>query len=225
MNIVILGPQGSGKGTQALLLAEKFNLAHIEMGLLLRNVAQEDSKLGKEIDEIVNQQKELAPSEIVYSVLREEIDKISKENGVIFDGVPRTIGQIKEVEKILSEYGRKIDAVVYISLPFEESVSRITKRYGCKACKSRLIMKEDIHSPTDKCPKCQGEVVQRTDDTLEGITKRLNIFYKETLPVIEHYRKKGLVWEVDGKRNVESVYLDISEKLKPYQEKNGTNNS
>ncbi|EKE10678.1 MAG: hypothetical protein ACD_15C00213G0003 [uncultured bacterium] len=219
MNLIILGPQGSGKGTQALLLAEKFNLAHIEMGLLLRTVAQENSELGRKIDEIVNQNKDLAPDEVVYSVLTEEIEKIPHgKKGVIFDGVPRTIGQIEKVEKILLEYGRITDVVIYISLPMEESIERITKRFGCKSCKSRLILKEDIQSPGDKCPNCGGEVVQRTDDTLEGITKRLDIFYRETLPVIEHYRKKGILYEVDGCRNVESVYLDISEKVKSLEE-------
>lgn len=215
MDFIILGPQGSGKGTQALLLAEKFNLAHIEMGLLLRTVAQEDSELGRKINQIVNQNKELAPDEIVYSILREEIEKVPQGKGIIFDGVPRTVTQIEKVEKIFSEYRRKIDKVIYISLPREESIERITKRFGCKSCKSRLILKEDIQSPQDVCPKCGGKVVQRTDDTLEGITKRLDVFYKETLSVIEHYRAKGILFEVDGGRNVESVYLDIVEKIKP----------
>lgn len=216
MNIVILGPQGSGKGTQAHILAEEFDLAHIEMGLLLRNIAKEDSELGKKIDTIVNQRKELAPDEVVYSVLRESIEKIPQEKGIIFDGVPRRLEQIENVEKILSDYGRKIDAVVYISLPFEESVERITKRFGCVSCGAHLIMKEDVHSLEDKCPKCGGKISQRKDDTLEGITKRLNIFYKDTMPVIEYYKKNDLLYEVDGQRNVESVYLDISEKCKSY---------
>ncbi|EKE16130.1 MAG: hypothetical protein ACD_11C00029G0010 [uncultured bacterium] len=216
MNVVILGPQGSGKGTQAHILAEEFKLAHIEMGLLLRNIAKENSDLGREIDAIVNNKKELAPDEIVYSVLREAIEKVPKDSGIIFDGVPRRLEQIENVEKILSEYGRKIDAVIYIALPFEESIERITKRFGCVSCGAHLIMKEDVHSSEDKCPKCGGQISQRKDDTLEGITKRLNIFYKDTIPVIEYYRKNNLLYEVDGKRNVESVYLDISEKAKSY---------
>jgi len=214
MNLIILGPQGSGKGTQALLLKEKLDFEHIEMGLLLRTIAQEDSNIGKKIDTIINQNKELAPNEIVYSVLRSEIGKISPNKGVIFDGVPRTISQMENVENILLEYGRKINAVIYISLPFEESIGRITKRFSCKQCKNRLILEKDIQSANDKCPKCGGEVTQRADDVLEGVTKRLNVFYDETIPVIEKYKERGILYEIDGRGIVEGVHLNILEKIK-----------
>lgn len=208
MSILIIGPQACGKGTQAQLLAKKFDGIHLEMGQILRDIAQQDTPRGRMISEI-NKRKELAPDHLAMEVLKESLQKIPINKLIIFDGVPRTKMQIKPTEKLLAELGREIKKVVYITLPREDSVARITKRYNCTVCGRRLILGEDIKSAKDSCPTCGGLSEQRGDDTPDGIQKRLDTFYAMTLPVVQHYKKKGLVLEVDGQKSVGEVYNEI----------------
>lgn len=212
MNILIFGPQGSGKGTQAEKLSEKYGLAHIETGQIFRDIAGEDSPLGRQIKEL-NENKEMIPDEITVAVLRSYLDKVPAGQGVILDSAPRTQGQIQPVEDMLAALGRNIDKAVYISLPFAESFARITRRYNCVDCKKTLVLGRDIQTLEDKCPDCEGEIMQRGDDTPDGITKRLNVFYEVTIPVVEHYRKRGMLVEVDGNQGVEKVFEEIIAKL------------
>lgn len=214
MNLIIIGPQGCGKGTQALKLAEKFNLEHLEMGHLLRSVAGEDSELGSLINELINIRKELAPDDVVMSALGSELGKMSLEKGIIIDGVPRTIKQIGLTEKVMAECGRSvIDKVISIKLPREVSMERITRRFACKECRKRLVLGNDIQDASEKCPDCGGEIYQRSDDSPEGVSKRLDIYYNETVPVIEYYRNKGVLVEVDGDKGIEEVFEDIVRAL------------
>jgi adenylate kinase len=214
MNLVILGPQGCGKGTQAELLKDKFTLGYVEMGKVLRNKAKEDSPLGRKINEIINIKKELVPDEVVMEALRETISQFPPQQGIIIDGAPRRVGQIDEVEKSLSETGRKLDKVIYINITETESVIRISKRYSCTKCQAHLILGKDIQNPQDPCHECGGKIEQRSDDTPDGVRKRLKIFRQETMPVIEHYRKSGKLVEIDGTKIVERVFQDIVEKVK-----------
>lgn len=213
MNIIILGPQGSGKGTQAELLAKKYSLEHIDMGKTLREIAKLDTPIGKEVYRIQNVTKTLVPSRILREVLEIKLNSLPRELGVLFEGVPRTVDQAEYFEKSLLESGRKIDAVVYINISEEESLKRISKRWTCKKCGLPLVMGANIKTQKDKCPKCGGEVYQRIDDTPDGVKKRLEVFRKETLPVIEYFRKKGLVVEVDGRPSIEEVSEDILKKI------------
>jgi adenylate kinase len=212
MNIIIFGPQGSGKGTQADLLAEKYNLSHIETGQIFREIGREDSELGKKIKDL-NQNKELIPDEITVEVLQKYLEKVPSEMGTILDSAPRTIGQILPVEKMLSQMNRSIDKAIYITLPYDESVARITKRYACTVCYRHFVLGKHIQGSEEPCPTCGGPVMQRADDTPEGVAKRLKTFYEVTVPVIENYREKGLLIEVDGNKAVEEVFEDIINKF------------
>lgn len=212
MNLLIFGPQGSGKGTQAEKLSEKYNLEHIETGQIFRDIALEDSSLGRQIKEL-NENKEMIPDKITAEVLRSYLKKVPQEKGVILDSAPRTMGQIEPVEKMLAEVGRNVDRAIYISLPFEESFARITKRYNCTKCKKTLVLGKQIQTVEDVCPECGGAIMQRGDDTPDGITKRLNVFYEVTIPVVEHYRKKEILVEVDGNHEVAEVFGDIVAEL------------
>ncbi|MFH0929761.1 MAG: nucleoside monophosphate kinase [Candidatus Moraniibacteriota bacterium] len=212
MNIIVLGPQGSGKGTQAEKLAEKYNLEHIDMGKFLREVAKQDTPLGKEIYHIQNVTNTLVPSRILREVLKIKLNSFSREQGVLFEGVPRTVDQQGYFEEEIQNSGRKIDAVVFINIPEEETVKRISKRWTCKKGHP-LIMGVDIQSEKDKCPTDGTEIFQRTDDTPEGIRKRLEVYRKETLPVIEDFRKRNLLIEIDGTPSIEKVFENILKKL------------
>ena len=212
MNLLIFGPQGSGKGTQADLLASKYNLEHIETGNIFREISREKTDLGKIIFEL-NQNKELIPDAITVDVLKTYLEKVPAGKGVILDSAPRTMGQVEPVEEMMSGLGRSIDKAIYITLPYDESVSRITKRYACTVCYRHFVLGKDITTNDDPCPTCHGPIMQRVDDTPDGVAKRLKDFYNITIPVIERYRERGLLIEVDGNQNKEKVFEDIIKQL------------
>ena len=220
MNIVILGPQGSGKGTQAEKLAQKFDAEHIDMGKFLREVAKLDTPLGKQIHEIINIKKELVSDRILREVIHLKIMGLPRERGVVFDGVPRNIQQLNYFEEVIKESGRKIDKAILIKLSEEESLKRISKRRICEKCKKVFILGKDIQNAClpvgmedEKCNICEGKIIQRIDDTKEGVMKRLKIFEQETMPMSEYYKKQGKFIEIDGDKEIEKVFEDILEKL------------
>ncbi len=213
MNLIVLGPQGSGKGTQAEKLAEKYNLEHIDMGKSLREVAKQDTPLGKEIWHIQNVTNTLVPSRILREVLHLKISSLPREHGILFEGVPRTHDQQQYLEEEIRESGRKIDAVIFIAIPEEETMKRIGKRWVCKKHQHILIMGKDIKNERDKCPTDGSEVFQRVDDTPEGIKKRLEVYKKETMPVVEDYRKRELLIEIDGTLSIEKVFASIVSEI------------
>jgi len=212
MNLIIFGPQGSGKGTQADLLAEKYSLAHIETGQIFREIGRENSELGRKIKQL-NDSKEMIPDEITVDIIKNSLEKVVTSKGIILDSAPRTLGQIDPVEKMLKELGRPIDRAIYITLPYDESVSRITKRYACTVCYRHFVLGKHIANNEDPCPTCGGPVMQRNDDTPDGVAKRLKTFYEVTVPVIEQYRENGMLIEVDGNQSVEKVFEDIIKQI------------
>lgn len=213
MNIVILGPQGSGKGTQAEKLAAKFDLEHIDMGKFLREVAKMDTPLGQEVWRIQNVTKTLVPKRILEEVFTIKLNDLPREKGIVFDGFPRNVDQNDYFETAMRDFGRQMDAVIYIRLAKEESMKRIADRWMCEKCKSIWIMGKDIKSPDDLCPNCGGKLIQRADDTPEGVEKRLQVFEKETLPVVEYYRNKNKLIEIDGAQTIEKVFENILNTL------------
>lgn len=214
MNLIILGPQGSGKGTQAELLSKKFNLAHIDMGMSLRLAASENNSFGKKLSLIINDKKELVSDLIVQKVLERELKKIPKSKGIIVDGAPRRLGQIPVIEKALEGFGRKIDKVIHLKISVQESVRRISHRYNCSRCHKGLIMGKDVKSPKSLCLACGGTIERRPDDTPSGVRKRLRIYQKETAPVVKYFKKRGKIIETGGARKYQEVFRDIVGKLK-----------
>ena len=151
-----------------------------------------DTPLGKEINEIINIQGKLVDDKILKKVLHVKLGDIPREQGIIFDGVPRREDQLRYFEEAMQEFGRKIDAVIDINLPEEESIKRISKRWICRKNEHVLIMGKDIQSENEKCPVCGSEIFQRIDDTPERIKTRLGIYYKDTKAVIDYYREKRI---------------------------------
>ncbi|HOW60747.1 MAG TPA: nucleoside monophosphate kinase [Candidatus Moranbacteria bacterium] len=212
MNLIIFGPQGCGKGTQAEKISEKYNLVHIETGNIFRKIGRENTSLGKKIS-ILNEKKEMIPDEIMVEVLGNELKKVPAEKGIILDSAPRLTSQITLIENMLKNINRSIDRAISITLSREESIKRISKRYICPSCNKQFILGEDIENKNMPCPKCGDQIRQRFDDTPEGVKKRLDTFQKVTVPVIEYYRKKDMLVEVDGRQSVEKVFKDIIENL------------
>lgn len=144
MNIIVLGKAGSGKGVQSEILAEKFGLEHIDMGQTLRDFSQKEDAIGKEIYAIQNVEKTLVPSRILREVLHLKIGSFRSKQGIIFDGVPRTMDQERYLEEALQEFGRKIDKVFFIDISEKESIQRISQRWNCDHCGKVLIMGKDL---------------------------------------------------------------------------------
>jgi adenylate kinase len=209
VNVIILGQAGSGKGTQAEILAKKYNLDHFDTGKLLRQIAKMGGVLGQEIHEIINIKKELVPSRILQEILHLRLTDLQREQGIVFDGVPRNLEQAEYFSVALQEFGRKIDKVFFINVSEKESIARISSRRICKNCKRVLIMGKDLASETDRCPACGGEIMHRIDDTVSGIKKRLHVFSEETMPVINFYKEQGLLIEIDGGQDIEKVAEEI----------------
>lgn len=183
MNLIILGPQGSGKGTQAKLIAKKYGLTHISTGELLRKEIESGSDFGKEIKQIISRG-DLVSDEILFSIL--EKAPLKAGHGFILDGTPRNIFQAKALEGVFAKIGLSLDKVIFIDLPYEDSVERMLKR---------------------------AEIEHRADDTIDAIKKRLNVYKEETLPVVEFYRKQGKVIDIDGRPDIETIFSDISQSL------------
>ena len=209
-----MGPQGSGKGTQARMLAEKFDLQIFETGSVLRKIASQDTEIGRRINEIMHVKGNIIPWDIMKEkILGQKLDELDENRGIIFDGTPRIIEEAEFWEKKLKEVNRKIDYVFYINIPKERSVKRLSVRKLCRKNNHPLIVGKDIKEEDTECPICGSEVYRREDDTPEKILKRLQ-WSKELLsPVIEYYKNKGLFIEINGDNTIEEVNQEVLGKM------------
>ncbi len=215
INIIILGQQGSGKGTQARLLAKKYDLQIFETGSILRNLAKQDTEIGRKINEIINVKGEIVPwSFMKERILGQELSKFDSQRGIVFDGTPRIIEEAQYWDRKLKEVGRKIDYVFYITVSKEESIRRLSTRRLCRKNDHPLIVGKDIKESDTKCPICGSEIYKREDDTPERIAKRLEWNEKLLKPVIEYYKKKGMLIEIDGGKSIEEVHNEIVSHIK-----------
>lgn len=210
---MILGAQGSGKGTQAKLIAKEYNLEHFETGGILRNIAKEDSDLGRIVDGLINKKGEYVPWDVFEDILDREVGRLNPEKGIVLDGTPRRMEEVSFWEKKLPEIGRKFDFVFYISLTKEESISRISSRRLCKDNGHPLIMGKDVTSDSDRCPICGSEIYQREDDMPEKVLNRLAWNEKILGPVIEHYKSTGELVEINGYDSIENIFKNIRKHI------------
>jgi adenylate kinase len=206
MNIVLLGAPGSGKGTQADMIAEKYTIPHISTGDLFREMAKKKSKLAVKIKAIMNSGA-LVPDEIVIEVLKNRIKKSDCKKGLVLDGFPRNMNQAKLLSNIT-----KINHVVYLDVPSKEIIKRLSSRRQCKKC--GFIYGLEVRSKhLDKCDKCGGEVYQRDDDKAATVKKRLSVYAKETKPIVNYYKKSKLLRKIDGSKSIEHISGQIRQIL------------
>lgn len=215
-NLLLVGPPGAGKGTQAQWLSESFDLAKIDTGNLIRQAIKEENALGQEAKKYVSEGK-LIPDELVINLILAELKKV-KESGKSFllDGFPRNIAQAEALDKALQEQQLKLDSVISISLDTKKLVERITGRRICtnKACGA---VYHTVFSPPKQeniCDKCGSALYQRDDDKEELVEARLQTYHKETAPLIAFYQNKKLLHEVDGNQPMEEVSKGIEKILK-----------
>ena len=213
--ILLLGPPGSGKGTQAKLIVEKFGLEYFGSGEALRQRQKVGDFTGKKLVEVMARG-EWVPESVIIKIWMEKLEEFKfkrKFKGLIYDGGPRKILEAELFDIALTWYGwKKNIKVIFINISRKEAFNRLTKRRQCKRC-GRLIPWIGEFKKLQKCDKCGGELVLRTDDKLEAIKKRLEEFKKHTIPVINYYKKQGNLIKINGEQSIENVFKDISKAL------------
>ncbi|VVB78438.1 Adenylate kinase [uncultured archaeon] len=203
MNIIFIGPQGSGKGTQAKILAEELKIPHISTGDLFRGLAGE---LKNEVDSYINQGS-LVPDELTTKILKERISKQDCKNGYILDGFPRNLNQAGLLEKIT-----KINKVVEITLDDKLAIQRISSRISCKKCGTVYNLVTNPPKRKEICDNCQTELYRRADDNPDAIKKRLETYHNETSPILQKY--KSVLVSVNGDQEIDKIAEEIREKLR-----------
>ena len=211
--IVLLGPPGVGKGTQAKILAETTKLVHISSGDLFRENLNNQTELGKLAKSYMDKG-ELVPDDVTISMIRERLKRADCEAGVIFDGFPRTPAQADALEKTLAEFGGQVDAVPYITAAEDVLVERTSGRWSCRA--QGHIYHQKFSPPKQEgiCDVDGSELYQRNDDTVETVTKRIRVYLEQTIPLVEYYRKRGKLLEINGTQAVEQVTQKLVAALK-----------
>jgi len=215
LSIIIFGQQGAGKGTQAKMLADKFNLEHIEPGRRLREFVERGGKMGKLVDSYINQRGKLVPTSfLINNVLKDWIKSLPKNKGVVCDGTPRRLREAKLLEKMLAANGRIIDYVFLVNISEEETYRRLNKRLTCRQCKKVWIEGVDVKLGEEVCPDDSGELYKRLDDqNKQAIKQRLEIYRLETVSSIDYFRNQAKVIDINGEQSIEKVHQDILAKI------------
>ncbi len=213
MNVILIGAQGSGKGTQADLLAGALGLLHISSGDLFRQAMAEKTELGLKVKTYMDRG-ELVPDDLTVTMILSRLAMPDCSAGVILDGFPRTIPQEQALDEGLQEVGKQIDVVFYLDVPREELLRRLSGRYICRA-------KQHVYNVNTNPPKTPGvcdidgsPLYQRPDDTGEAVQRRLDIFFSETIHLLDHYREQGKLITVNGNQSIEQVHASLLEAIR-----------
>ncbi len=205
MRIVIIGPQGSGKGTQADLISKRFNIPHIDAGQILRDHIAKRTELGRRIEGAMKKGR-LLPYKIVNEVIKQRISEPDCKNGFVLDGYPRQLEEAEFLDSISD-----IDSVIVLDVPDEVAVQRLSARRVCVGCRIPLYgLPEEIGNA---CSECGGKLEQREDDKPEAVRNRLRIYHETTEPLIEYYKPRRIVHRIDGTGAVEEVFKRIMQEL------------
>lgn len=205
MKVILLGAPGAGKGTQAVRLAKRYNIPHISTGDIFRSNIKERTPIGIVAKSYIDKG-QLVPDEVTIQIVKERLEKDDCKNGYLLDGFPRTVSQAEALDGF-----SEIDRVVNIDVPLHKLMRRITGRRVCGKCGESYHI--DYLDGSTSCRKCDGELIQRADDNEETVGKRLEVYEKQTAPLIDHYKSKGKLIDVDGDGDIDSVFAAIVERL------------
>ena len=213
MDLILFGPPGAGKGTQAKILVERLEIPQISTGDMMRAERESGSELGKKFDEYMSKGA-LVPDTLVLELFEKRLAQPDAAKGAIFDGFPRTVAQAESLDATLTKLGRKVDRVVALDVPEDDIVERITGRRTCLRCGHAYHVRYSPPPPSGECVECgSGEIVQRKDDTEEKVRTRYAAYEEQTLPILEHYAPKGVVRKVDGVGSVDEITARILEAI------------
>ena len=208
MYIILLGAPGAGKGTQAVMLVEKMKLVQVASGDLFRKALQQETDLGKKA-KVYMEKGQLVPDEITIQMVLERLEAPDVQSGAILDGFPRNLKQAKALDKALAKQSRAIDKVINIKISEEEVIRRLGGRWICRNCQAPYNENDSPPKVKGVCDRCGGELYQRADDNPATIKKRLEVYLKETSPLIDYYKKAGKLVEVISEGGPEAVNQQI----------------
>jgi len=205
MNLIFLGAPGAGKGTQAAKLSKDKKIPHVSTGDILREAVSNKTEIGLKAKEYMDKGA-LVPDEVVINIVSNRLKENDCKKGFLLDGFPRTLEQAKELDKKLKDLNIKIDCAVYFFVPENELVKRITGRRICKNCGVNYHIEYKKSKKENICDECKGELYQRADDNEETVKKRLSVFNTQSYPLINYYKEKNILKEIDANRDIEEIY-------------------
>jgi len=214
VNIILMGAQGSGKGTQASVLGPRLALARVATGDLFRAAIAEESELGKQVKSIL-ERGDLVPDELTNAIVRNRLEDIERKKsegelkGALFDGFPRTAGQAGALDAILAEHNDRIDAVVEIQVPREDLIARLSGRRVCPSCGAVYHLEADPPRVQGVCDNDGVTLIQRDDDKPDAIRRRLELYDEQTAPLLNYYEPRGVLHRVNGNQPIDDVTRDI----------------
>tara|TARA_B100000678_G_C18162479_1_gene483656 strand:+ start:606 stop:1250 length:645 start_codon:yes stop_codon:yes gene_type:complete len=209
MNIILLGPPGAGKGTQAHRLVEQHGMRQLSTGDMLRAAVKAQTEVGKQAKAIMDAG-ELVSDDIVSALIDEELAALPEDTGAIFDGYPRTAAQAEQLDALLAKHGRKLDRVIELQVNEDALVDRITGRFTCAACGEGYHDRHKTPEREGVCDKCGStEFKRRPDDNEETVRHRMQVYRSETAPILPYYEERGLVSRIDGMGSIEDVSASI----------------
>lgn len=210
LNVILIGPQGSGKGTQAQLITKEFGLKHIEMGSLIRRRAEKHDKKSVIISHLINKKGILLPDGIVLNMIYNELEEYPSVHGYLFDGFPRTVKQYQALKEFFQNKGLKLNIAIYLYLSDKETMKRLATRRMCKLCKKGYSLRLE---PKRTVCDCGGKLVRRSDDEPFAIASRLKAFHKYTSPILELMKSDGILKQINGEQSIENIYLAIQHAM------------
>lgn len=208
MKLIMLGAPGAGKGTQAKKIAEKYQIPHISTGDIFRANIKAGTELGMKAKSFMDQG-QLVPDEVTIGMLLDRISQDDSKNGYVLDGFPRTIPQAESLTAALKERGEKIDYAVNVDVPDDNIINRMSGRRACVGCGATYHVVYNAPKAEDICDTCGEKLILRDDDKPETVKNRLLVYHDQTQPLIDYYKKEGVLVEVDGTQNLEKVFQDI----------------
>lgn len=208
MKLIMLGAPGAGKGTQAKKIAEKYQIPHISTGDIFRANIKAGTELGMKAKSFMDQG-QLVPDEVTIGMLLDRISQDDSKNGYVLDGFPRTIPQAESLTAALKERGEKIDYAVNVDVPDDNIINRMSGRRACVGCGATYHVVYNAPKSEDICDTCGEKLILRDDDKPETVKNRLFVYHDQTQPLIDYYKKEGVLVEVDGTQNLEKVFQDI----------------